>query len=147
MCDVFVYGTLLLPRIQRRVTGREFEAMPARVHGFARRRVRDETYPTLVPAAPSSNVDGALLGGVDAAALARLDAYEGDAYERISVRALRADGAVVTAWLWLLRPSERHRISDEPWDLATFVAHDLTRFEAEYEGLDDACDGGERRPM
>lgn len=141
MCGVFVYGTLLLPRIQRRVTGRVFEATPARVNGFVRRCIRGATYPTLVPAAPSSVVEGALLVGVDAAALARLDDYEGSAYERISVR-VRADEAEVTAWLWLIRPSERHRISDEPWDLATFVGRDLTRFEAEYEGL-----GGQSGPQ
>jgi gamma-glutamylcyclotransferase (GGCT)/AIG2-like uncharacterized protein YtfP len=139
MCDVFVYGTLLLTRIQRRVTGREFEATPARVLGFARRRVRGEAYPTLVPAEGTS-VDGALLGGVDAIALAELDAYEGDSFERIRVQAARADGSLVAAWLWLLRESERHRASDEPWDLATFVARDLDRFEAYYEGLGGDAD-------
>jgi hypothetical protein len=118
------------------------------VHGFSRRRVRGERYPTLVPtpeAASSSGantdtwVDGALLSGVDDAALARLDAYEGEAYERIGVDAVRADGSVVAVWLWLLCASERHRAGDESWDLATFVARDLARFEAEYEGLGDGA--------
>jgi len=135
--DVFVYGTLLVPELQRRVTGRMFAAVPARVVGFARRRVRDETYPSLVSAA-GAWVDGALLRGVDDGALARLDAYEGDAYERIAVRVRVSDGTSVDAWLWLLRAAERQRISDEPWDFATFVAQDLRRFESEYEGFGQA---------
>lgn len=137
MNTVFVYGTLLLPELQRRVTGRTFEADPARVVGFDRRRVHGETYPSLVPAVDRW-VDGALLRDVDDAALARLDVYEGDAYERIMVRVCVADGTSVDAWLWLLRASEQQRISDEPWDLAVFVARDLERFESEYEGFGQA---------
>ncbi len=140
MSDVFVYGTLLLQDIQRRVTGRTFEAVAARLKGFARRRVRGETYPSLVPDA-GAWVDGAVLRDVDDSSLARLDAYEGDAYERIPVRVRCADGRETDASLWLLRASERQRLSDEPWDLATFVARDLARFEAEYEGFGDASDG------
>lgn len=145
MSDVFVYGTLLLPELQRRVTGRTFEAVLARVHGFARRRVRGETYPSLVPEVGAA-VDGALLRGVDDASLALLDAYEGEAYERIAVRVRCADGSDADASLWLLRASEQRRISDEPWDLTTFIARDLARFEAEYGGFDGTSAPGARPP-
>lgn len=133
---VFVYGTLLLPALQRRVTGREFALTPAIVHGYARRKVRGEAYPSLVPSTDEC-VLGALLADVDDASLARLDAYEGAPYERVRARVEPNDagGEHREAWLWLLRAAERHRVTDEPWDLAAFVARDLARFEAEYEGL------------
>ncbi|MEZ6014613.1 MAG: gamma-glutamylcyclotransferase family protein [Planctomycetota bacterium] len=131
---VFVYGTLLLPEIQRRVTGRAFEAEPALLRGYARRTVRGEVYPSVLPCA-GDVVDGALLRGVDAASLARLDAYEGAPYERVRVRVERAAGGAAEAWMWLLRPSERALLSDEPWDLATFLGRDRARFEAGYAGF------------
>ena len=95
------------------------------------RLLRGEAYPSLVPA-PGEDVHGAVLDGVDAEALAQLDTYEGALYERIGATATLADGAEVAVWLWLVRAAERHRVGEEPFDLATFVARDLARFEAEY---------------
>jgi gamma-glutamylcyclotransferase (GGCT)/AIG2-like uncharacterized protein YtfP len=132
--SIFVYGTLLLPEIQRRVTGREFTAREARVEGFVRRRVAGETYPTAV-AQPAGELVGAVLTGVDAAALRALDEYEGADYERIPVVAHLADGTPWRAWMWLLRAAASHHVGDEPWDLETFVEHHLAAFRQAYRGF------------
>lgn len=127
---VFVYGTLMLPVVQRRVCGRTFDARPATLAGFFRGVVAGERYPSLRPEA-GGVVEGRLLDGVDDAALERLDRYEGARYERLEVE---VDGA--PAWAWLLSAAHRGLVTDEPWDLERFVAEDLERFSAEYDGFD-----------
>jgi len=137
---VFVYGTLLLPVVRERVTGAALRPRPARLAGFERRRVRGETYPTLVPA-PGGSVEGLLLEGVDARALAALDAYEGPCYERIAVRVEVAQDPplvaieAVEAWVFLLAAEHRARAGDEPWDLERFTREHLESFLTGYEGL------------
>lgn len=132
--SLFVYGTLQLERVQRLVAGRAFPGRPAVVLGFARRTLRGETYPSLVPA-PGAHVDGLVLADVDDAALTLFDAYEGPLYERVRVVAALAEGGSCAAWSWLVSATERHRVGDEPWDLGTFEARDLERFVADYEGF------------
>lgn len=80
---LFVYGTLVDPVVQQRVTGRTFSGRPARLAGWSRRVA---AYPYVVPSPPDA-VEGLLLDDVDATSLAGLDAYEdaGRLYERRSV--------------------------------------------------------------
>ncbi len=95
---LFVYGTLVDPSVQHRVTGRTFPARPARLHGWAQRAA---AYPYVVPS-PDDTVDGLLLDDVDAASMARLDAYEdaGRLYERREVTVL-VDAAPVTCEVYV----------------------------------------------
>jgi gamma-glutamylcyclotransferase (GGCT)/AIG2-like uncharacterized protein YtfP len=130
---LFVYGTLQLPAIQRLLTGKVFPSRPARVAGFRRGLVRGERYPSLAPA-PGSAVEGLLLEGVGAAALARLDAYEGPHYERIRAKAVTDSGSRA-CWLWLLRPEHLQRVTFEPFDLELFAARDLPGFLTGYPGF------------
>jgi gamma-glutamylcyclotransferase (GGCT)/AIG2-like uncharacterized protein YtfP len=82
--DLFVYGTLLDDALVVQLTGRRFTAQAARLHGYRKIEVSD--YPGIVADA-TAVVDGRLLRGVDAAALAVLDGYEeeGRLYRRTSV--------------------------------------------------------------
>jgi gamma-glutamylcyclotransferase (GGCT)/AIG2-like uncharacterized protein YtfP len=117
---VFCYGTLEDPERMRAITGRVFAAEPAVLDGFARYRVRGRPYPGAVPEAGAQS-RGTLYRGVDAASLASLDRYEGDAYERHLVRVHTAVGER-SAWVWLLRPERAHELSGEPWDRDAFLA-------------------------
>jgi hypothetical protein len=79
----FFYGTLmdrelLSAVLRRRVWPRELR--PAVLHGYRRRAVRTDGYPIVLPQRGAS-VRGRILDRVIAAELARLAAYEGDAYE------------------------------------------------------------------
>jgi gamma-glutamylcyclotransferase (GGCT)/AIG2-like uncharacterized protein YtfP len=84
---LFLYGTLLRPRVLERMAGQPGLAarlLPARLDGWARVRLRGTPYPTLVPAA-GAMTEGALLR-CGPAAVARLAAYEGAAYRLVPVR-------------------------------------------------------------
>lgn len=77
---LFVYGTLLDPRLLARLAGRAAlpRAMPARLAGWRRVRLRGTPYPTLLRG--PGEVAGLLLPRLAPAALARLAAYEGPSY-------------------------------------------------------------------
>jgi hypothetical protein len=89
---VFVYGTLLDPRVFARFAGREplRRALPARLVGWRRVRLRGTPYPTLVRAV--AEVQGLLLPRLAPAALARLAAYEGASYALMPLRVMTRRG-------------------------------------------------------
>lgn len=130
---IFVYGTLLLPVVQRRILGRSLEAKEAKLEGYLRGVVRGQTYPSL-RAAPGGETVGAVLGGFTAEDLALLDAYEGERYERVAVRVRAGDGQSL-AWVWLLREPWQDLVTAEPWDLDAFVETELDGYLESYEGL------------
>ncbi len=83
---VFVYGTLLDPRIFARFAGRAplRRALPARLSGHRRVPLRGTPYPTLLRG--EGEVAGLLLPRLAPAALARLSAYEGPSYALVPLR-------------------------------------------------------------
>jgi inositol oxygenase len=117
---VFVYGTLLFPEVMRAVTGRAFPAEPARVEGFARVCVRGAVFPALVER-PGAATAGRLCRGVDAASLARLDAFEGALYARRALRVRTDSGETVSAWAWVAAADAHGALGDEPWDPEAFA--------------------------
>ncbi|MCA9662349.1 MAG: gamma-glutamylcyclotransferase [Myxococcales bacterium] len=125
--DLFVYGTLLCPEVWAAVVGAPPAYVAAELAGFACRRVRGEVYPAIRPA-PDERVPGALVRDLEAAALARLDDYEGPLYarERHAIR-LRS-GVLATAEVYVLRADHDRHLSDAPWSLEAFRAGDLAAF-------------------
>ncbi len=120
---LFAYGTLMEPAVLSAVTGRPFSSQPAVLHGYARYRVRDAVYPGLVPEAEAVTV-GLLYDEMDPDTLARLDAFEGALYDRLTLT-VDADPTptgpeTVTAAVYVVRPAERARLSPDRWDFATF---------------------------
>ena len=124
---VFCYGTLLFPEVMSRVAGAELVGHPAVVEGWARYCVRRQTFPALV-AQPGARTEGAVFSGVDAAVLARLDAFEGPLYVRRALEVERTDGGRLFAQVWVLAPGREAELSSEPWDLQAFAARDLRAF-------------------
>jgi gamma-glutamylcyclotransferase (GGCT)/AIG2-like uncharacterized protein YtfP len=106
---LLVYGTLLDDQRVRALTGRTFRRQDAVLDGY--RRVWPRTaHPRLVPD-PLASVSGILLFGIDAAALAALDAYEevGRLYVRERV-VVTCGGRRVRCWVsQARRPRERRR--------------------------------------
>ena len=80
--QLFAYGTLLNPGVQRAVIGREVSGGGARLPGFRKTTIEDgdEVFPNLIPD-PDEHVDGQILDLSDEE-LARIDRYEGDLYAR-----------------------------------------------------------------
>jgi gamma-glutamylcyclotransferase (GGCT)/AIG2-like uncharacterized protein YtfP len=131
---LFVYGSLLFPRVVRAVTGLRLESRPARLADHARYRVSGEHYPGLVPE-PGVSTDGAVLLGLDVPLLARLDRFEGPPYERVRVVAVTAGGERLDAHTYVVHPSYRARLSKEPWDPREFERSHLTHFLTHYPGF------------
>lgn len=95
---LFVYGTLTIPTVQQVVLGRKVTGTPDALLGFRKSEIRlgQHQYPIAVPEA-NSRLDGLMLE-LTLEELARADAYETDAYQRI--RVTLASGA--EAWMYAL---------------------------------------------
>jgi gamma-glutamylcyclotransferase (GGCT)/AIG2-like uncharacterized protein YtfP len=98
---LFLYGTLLDPRVLARQSGERKLArrlLPARLDGHARAELRGTPFPTLVRR-PGAETPGAVLRA-GPAALRRLAAYEGPQYRLVPVRAETWRGPVrARAWV------------------------------------------------
>jgi gamma-glutamylcyclotransferase (GGCT)/AIG2-like uncharacterized protein YtfP len=111
---IFIYGTLLDPRIFARFAGRAplRRALPARLAGWRRVGLRGTPYPTL--ARGPGEVAGLLLPRLAPAAFARLSAYEGACYALAPVRVATPRGARrARAWI-----AADWRATSRNWDPA-----------------------------
>jgi gamma-glutamylcyclotransferase (GGCT)/AIG2-like uncharacterized protein YtfP len=131
----FTYGSLMWADIMARVCGREFASEPASLAGHSRHPVRGEDYPGLRPAAEGI-VPGRLYRDIDAAAWARLDAFEGDEYERVDVIVTLADGSRLPAQVYRFRGDAAARLLPGAWDVEAFEREGRERFLARYVGFD-----------
>ena len=103
---LFLYGTLLRPDLLARLAGRPLRLAPADLPGWRRVRLRGTRYPTLRRA--RATVRGATVE-VGAAALRRLDAYEGPRYRRVCVTA-RGPRRPLPAQAWIAEA-----VTSRPW--------------------------------
>lgn len=124
---IFVYGTLQFPAIAAAVTGRRLEGRAATLDGYARFQVRDAPYPGITPRA-GARVAGLVYDDVDAAALARIDDFEGEMYRREAVTVVLADGSgELMAETYVMRPRWRSALGGADWDADAFARdwHDV----------------------
>ncbi|MCL1980252.1 MAG: gamma-glutamylcyclotransferase [Proteobacteria bacterium] len=124
---LFCYGTLQSPLVMKAVTGQSYEGKEATLHNWARYRVSGSEYPGIIPQAGSA-VSGKLYWGLDDQAVAKLDAFEGDKYERVVVQVSMADGANEEAYVYAIRNDCRKMLSDDPWDFDRFLQNGLEKF-------------------
>lgn len=130
----FTYGSLMWADIMARVCGREFASEPASLADHRRHPVRGQDYPGL-RAAPGGQVPGRLYRDVDEAAWARLDAFEGDEYERADVVVVLADGRALPAQVYRFRAEFAGRLLPGDWDAEAFAREGRARFIARYAGF------------
>lgn len=109
---VFTYGSLMFAPVWQRVVRGRYRSTPAHLDGHMRFAIRDETYPGMVASA-GGRVDGVLYLDVAPADLIALDAFEGDAYRRDTVRVTLAGGEefVADTYIYLFP----QKLSDLPW--------------------------------
>lgn len=113
MEKLFAYGTLRNPATQQRLLGRTLgKGAPDSVRGYRLAKLTGihEVYSILQPHT-GSVVEG-MLFEVSADELERLDAYEGEAYQRVSVRLVSR----TRAWAYMENPKSSFRIHIEPPD-------------------------------
>lgn len=130
----FTYGSLMCDEIMSMVCGRPCRGEPALLAGHQRQPIRGEDYPGMV-VRDGSQVQGQLYRTLDAAAFARLDAFEGEQYERVRCEVTLPDGTDISAWTFLFRPSHQHLLLPGEWDFDIFLRHGRQRFIARYKGF------------
>jgi gamma-glutamylcyclotransferase (GGCT)/AIG2-like uncharacterized protein YtfP len=136
----FAYGTLQFPEVMRLVVGRTLPAEPAVLEGYGRYLVRGQTFPGLVAEAGSST-PGALYRDLDPDAVARLDRFEDDFYERRTVSVTTGAGARVSAFAYVVPEGRSEMLSREPWDEVRFARQHLVAFLSD-RNLDPPPGGG-----
>jgi gamma-glutamylcyclotransferase (GGCT)/AIG2-like uncharacterized protein YtfP len=124
----------MLPDIMARVTGRVFRGRHAELRNYQRFTVRGETYPGLAPC-PGVRVQGILYSGLDAHDMNRLDAFEGNLYERMWLMVHPRRGPAITAFVYVVCPQRRAMLTTEIWDAEAFLRNEARRFEERYEGF------------
>ncbi len=133
MTNFFFYGTLMHPKVLQRVVRNEHRAEPATLHGFARYKVRGQTYPAMIEQRDGV-VEGIVRFDVSEADVARLDKFEGPAYERISIRPSLKTGAPIDCQTYVCRNEYRAGLTSDQWSLDWFEQHGLKPFLNNYEG-------------
>ena len=58
-------------------------------------------------------------------ALARLDRFEGDEYQRKQLEVQLADAQSIEVWVYVIRPELGGRLSSTPWDRERFERYHL----------------------
>lgn len=98
MENLFVYGTLLEPRVREEVFGVSLNGCRDTLPGFKKEEgMVAGTYPGILPSDPASSAVAGLLFSLPAEILARVDAYEGGLYYRKPLN-LRSGKS---AWVYL----------------------------------------------
>jgi len=124
---LFCYGTLQSPLVMKAVTGQAFSGKEAVLNNWARFRVRASEYPGIVPQ-QDSLVTGKLYWGLDEKIMGKLDAFEGDKYERVVVQVTMADGSSEEAYTYAIKEDCRNMLSGDPWDFDRFLQNGLEKF-------------------
>ena len=126
--NIFTYGSLMFPEVWTRVTGLTRPGLPARLTGHAARRIQGAAYPALVPC-PGALTEGILYEDVPPSAVALLDAFEGDFYERLLLEITQgSDGTAAWAGTYVASHPEAPGILPEPWNAAEFARDHLQTF-------------------
>ncbi|MFZ0889503.1 MAG: gamma-glutamylcyclotransferase family protein [Candidatus Binataceae bacterium] len=96
---LFVYGTLVEPRLRERVIGRPVEGIAARLPGYERRRGRY----FYVVRREGGQTEGLLLTGLSPRDFEILDRYEEvpTLYTRERVEVIGAKGRAIGCWIYL----------------------------------------------
>ncbi|KAH7248638.1 AIG2-like family-domain-containing protein [Fusarium redolens] len=139
---LFIYGTLRArPLLAWALTGHatntkpiSAHAHPAIVRGYARYTVQSQDYPAVVKK-DGHEVDGYLLILETKSQRKKLDDFEGEIYTSTSVDVVLEDGSVVNSDMYVWAGDE-DALSDEPWELDTFVRDRLEDWIDLFEGME-----------
>ena len=130
---VFVYGTLMVPEIWQAVTRTLSppQARPALLHGYQRRKVEAADFPGIFATGNENDfVRGYVYENILANVFDQLDRYEDQFYQRVEIVVEIEDTSSKTlaCQTYLIPPSERGILSNEPWELEWFKANALDRY-------------------
>ena len=131
-CNLFAYGTLMIPEIMSAVTGHNFPYFKATLKDYARFTIKAESYPGIIQM-NGAKIDGLVYLELDDISIARLDLFEGHMYQRLKVMVETKEGIRLPAYAYLLKPEYKNFLSSEPWDINKFKERDLKDFLKEHQ--------------
>jgi gamma-glutamylcyclotransferase (GGCT)/AIG2-like uncharacterized protein YtfP len=119
MSNLFSYGSLMFPDVLAQVIGHTPLGHHARLDGWIRRAIIDQTYPAAIPI-EGGCMTGVLWHDLSDADWQALDRFEGEEYRRVLVHVMREDGGRYPAYVyqWL----DVQRIGDHDWSQEDFNA-------------------------
>ena len=121
---LFSYGTLQFPLLITRISGIAQAGNPAVLQDYGCYTLTGAVYPGIRPE-PGALTRGVVYDGLDGGVLARLDQFEGDEYQREQLEVQLTDAQSLEAWVYVIRPELRGRLSSTPWDRDRFERYHL----------------------
>ena len=116
------------------VAGAPLACTPAMLPGFRRFLVKDEQYPGVV-AAPDGAVAGIVYHAITPEGWSRLDAFEGEFYDRSLVTVRYVHNTEAQVYCYVFRPQFHHRLTTIEWDYAAFLQSGKQIFQSRYCGF------------
>jgi len=132
--NIFAYGTLMIPAVMYAATARHFRFKKAMLRGYARFTVKGESYPGIIPLADAIT-EGIMYLNVDELSLKRLDAFEGELYQRTLIRVETKGAEILNAETYVIKPEYRDFLSSKAWDVKKFIRKDLPAFLTDYSNF------------
>jgi gamma-glutamylcyclotransferase (GGCT)/AIG2-like uncharacterized protein YtfP len=132
--NLFAYGTLMWPEIMSDVIDRKVEGRPARLSDARRLRVKDQVYPSLVPA-EGFEVEGIVYSDLSEAEVAALDHFEGEEYVRRSVE-VRCGDQMVTTDVYFTSEAGMALHEPDEWTPEHLSDSGVQNFRETYKGWD-----------
>ncbi len=130
---LFTYGTLMLPEVWEAVVSHRYMSQIAFLSNHQRFTVRNEVYPGL-RYLNGCTVQGVVYFDISSDDLHRLDAFEGEAYQRSEVRLVVDSNKNITAETYLVKNEYLGILSKEVWTTELLNKGGLARFLEGYQG-------------
>lgn len=124
----------MIPEVMVAVTTRRFRFKNAILRGYARFTVKGDSYPGIIPVADAVT-EGIIYFDVDELSLERLDAFEGDLYQRTTIPAEIEGGEIFNAEAYVIKPKFRNHLSSSGWNMEEFARKHLKAFLEAYSGF------------
>jgi gamma-glutamylcyclotransferase (GGCT)/AIG2-like uncharacterized protein YtfP len=133
VASVFCYGSLMCPDIMAAVCRTEYVSEPALLNNHKRFAVYGEQYPAAI-AFVGGVLEGVIYHEVSDSALSRLDAFEGECYQRVGVTVVDGSGQTKVAQCYIFKSRFNAMIAPWDWDFQYFLDHGKAHFMRDYMG-------------
>lgn len=131
MTDLFTYGSLMFPAVWRQLVPAPRPSHPAFLPHYSRRLIFLDTYPLITPDPNSDGILGRLYCNLTTHDLERLDWFEGEIYQRISVQ-VRVAQDTIPCQTYVPKPAYTPLIMQEAWRGDVFKHVQMPIFLARY---------------
>ncbi len=84
-----------------------------------------------------ARVSGVLYQNLPTEAIKRLDAFEGEMYQREEVEIITENNRSVIAMTYVIKPHYRTLLTNEEWSFADFLSSGKKKFEKTYFGFQE----------